>query len=228
MVAGDFIGTDVTGTTAFDSSGNTLGNTDGIIIIALATDNTVGGTAAGAGNLISGNVHGVQIAGTGTTGNVVAGDFIGTDVTGRTAVDTDGKSLGNGAQGVVITGGASDNTVGGTATGARNIISGNQGYGVYLTSAGTSGNVVAGDFIGTDVTGTTAFDSHGHSLGNTTAGVAITFGASDNTIGGSTAGSPRRHLGQRESRCPDRHERHEWQRGRRRFHRHRRHRPHGV
>ena len=45
--------------------------------------------------------------------------------------------------------------IGGTAAGTRNLISGNVGSGVEITGSGTSGNVVAGDFIGTDVTGAT-------------------------------------------------------------------------
>src|SRR5262249_9018329 len=54
--------------------------------------------------------------------------------------------------GVRISSGATANTVGGSAPGAANVISGN-GTGVDLTGSGTSGNLVAGNFIGTDATG---------------------------------------------------------------------------
>ena len=65
--------------------------------------------STGAGNLISGNAgDGVEICGSGTTGNVVAGNLIGTDATGEAA-------LPNGADGVQIDSGASNNTVGGTS-----------------------------------------------------------------------------------------------------------------
>ena len=67
----------------------------------------------------------------------------------------------------------------GPRPGPRDIISGNGRSGVYLSGAGTSNNVVAGDYIGTDQFGETA-------LGNGYGGV-IAGGASSNTIGGSTA-----------------------------------------
>ena len=98
--------------------------------------------------MISGNTNdGVAFIGTGATGNVVAGNYIGTDVTGHAA-------LGNGIDGVLIDAGASDNTIGGTTAAARNIISGNAYAGVEIHDA--NDNVVEGDFIGTDVTGTVA------------------------------------------------------------------------
>ena len=51
-------------------------------------NNTIGGTAPGAGNVISGNVtYGLRLQGTG--GNTIEGNFIGTDRTGT-------KALGNG------------------------------------------------------------------------------------------------------------------------------------
>ena len=53
---------------------------------------------------------------------------------------------------------------------ARNIISGNTGDGVLITGTGTNNNVVAGDFVGTDVTGTAA-------LGNGASGVEIDLSA---------------------------------------------------
>ena len=85
----------VTGTTA-------LGNgSDGVRI--WSSGNTVGGTAAGAGNVISGNgTHGVHIIG---PRNLVQGNRIGTDVTGT-------RALGNDSGGVDIS--TSENTVGRT------------------------------------------------------------------------------------------------------------------
>jgi hypothetical protein len=142
LVEGNFIGTDVTGIRA-------LGNTSiGVCIVAGASGNTIGGTSAAARNVISGNAGpGVAIDGSGTTGNDVEGDYIGTDATGTYAV-------GNGNCGVWISGGAQCNTIGGTTAASRDIISGNVAHGVYLLGAGTTGNVVEGDYIGTSANGT--------------------------------------------------------------------------
>jgi hypothetical protein len=157
--------------------GDALGNAgDGVRIDWGASGNTVGGTAPGAGNVIAANgVKGVELTGPGDTGNVVEGNLIGTDPTGTSA-------QGNQAGGVSINGGATDNTIGGTTTAARNVISGNGDHGVEVFDPGTSGNVIEGDFIGTDVTGTRA-------LGNTLDGVGVFLGATDNTVGGTTAGA---------------------------------------
>src|SRR5208282_3482089 len=84
--AGNLIGTDVTGTRA-------IGNGVGIRLPAGCTNNTIGGTDLGAGNIISGNDDGVDIFS--GPGNVVAGNFIGTDVTGT-------KPLGNSNWGVAL------------------------------------------------------------------------------------------------------------------------------
>src|SRR5262249_31437388 len=90
-------------------------------------------------------------------------------------------ALPNGGDGVLISGGAQNNTVGGTDASQRNIISGNQN-GVELTDAGTQGNVVEGNYIGTDASGESA-------LGNSGSGVFIHGGASANTIGATGAGN---------------------------------------
>src|SRR5262249_49925705 len=139
-VAGNKVGTDVTGTRA-------LGNTDrGFNINGF--DNTIGTNADGRSdalerNLISGNgTFGVVIAGASPTGNVVAGNMVGTEVTGT-------RALGN-AAGVVVSVGAQNNTIGGTRAAARNVISANSvavanGGGVLLSDPGTSGNVVRGN-----------------------------------------------------------------------------------
>jgi hypothetical protein len=141
-----------------------------------ATGNTIGGTALGARNLISGNNNeGVLISDENTSGNVVLGNFIGTNDmgTGRLANDSDG---------VEVSFGATGNSIGGTALGARNLISGNNANGVLIFEEGTSGNVVAGNFIGTNDAGTAA-------LPNGFNGVFIAFGATGNTIGGTVLGA---------------------------------------
>lgn len=157
-IQGNYIGTDATGTQA-------LGNTTGVDILG-GRNNTVGGTATGAGNLISGNsATGLSL---GSDGNIVRGNYIGTDVTGARAV-------GN-FNGVSILGEA--NFVGGTTPGSGNVIAGNGGPGIEIIFV--SGNVIQGDYIGTDATGTQA-------LGN--GGDGVVLNGSNNTVGGTTAGA---------------------------------------
>jgi len=164
IIQGNFIGTDAGGSAV-------LGNSGGGVDIATAS-NTVGETAAGAGNVISANGSvGVRIAGSTATGNVVQGNLIGTNAAGT-------GSLPNTGGGVVIDLG-SGNTIGGDSAAARNVVSGNGQNGVRITGSSATGNLVRGNFIGTDVNGSSA-------LGNTLAGVSLEFSASNNTIGGTT------------------------------------------
>jgi uncharacterized repeat protein (TIGR01451 family) len=164
-ILGNYIGTDATGVTA-------LGNYFGIL---MGTDNTtIGGTEAGARNVISGNSHrGVRMVG--GSGNQVLGNYIGTDATGAVG-------LGNG--GGVELEGASNTTVGGTGDGARNLISGNGFDGVSIEASGgvATGNQVLGNYIGTDAAGTSL-------LGNAGYGIRVGSGAGNNTIGGTAAGA---------------------------------------
>ena len=167
LVAGNLIGTNASGIGA-------LGNTYGVYINN-APANTVGGTASGAGNVLSGNsFDGVVISGiTAASANLVAGNRIGTDVTGTTA-------LANHRYGVYILDSGSGNTIGGTSAGARNIISGNSTNGILIGAGpGSTDNLIVGNYIGTDVTGTVAISDGG--------GVVIQ--TAGNTIGGSTAGA---------------------------------------
>jgi hypothetical protein len=162
-VEGNVIGADITGIHA-------LGNNNGVLVGGGI--NSVGGTTPGAGNLISGNRQaGVLLSGSSAVGTLVRGNVIGTDVTGSAA-------LGN-RFGVEVAAGSRINQIGGTDTGAGNLISGNSAFGVYLTGSGTTSNVVQGNVIGTDVTGTTA-------LGNQT---GVFIAASNNTVGGAAPGA---------------------------------------
>ena len=168
-VVANKIGVAKTGTTAL---GNGL---DGVAIVNGASSNTIG--KAGQGNVISGNGNsGVWISGFDNSGpsglNTVAGNLIGTDYTGITAIP-------NAIDGVLINNHAFGNTIGTTGSGGGNVISGNSQWGVYISDAGTNGNVVANNLIGTNVTGT-------YPVPNTNNGVDIVFGAQGNTIGGTT------------------------------------------
>jgi hypothetical protein len=165
VVQGNWIGTDVSG--LLDR-----GNTGPGVSIATASRNTVGGATATARNVISGNgQHGVQIAGSSTNQNVIAGNFIGTDATGA-------AKLANDRYGVYVT--AANNRIGGSATGEGNVISGNGQGGIYLAGTGTTGNVIQGNRIGTNAAGTAA-------LGNTSFGIDVR--APQTTIGGTAAGA---------------------------------------
>jgi CSLREA domain-containing protein len=166
LIQGNYIGTDVTGDL---NRGNRLFG----IEIRSAPRNTVGGTSPGARNIISGSLlSGVAISGDIATGNLLQGNFIGTNASGS-------LSLGNQITGVEIAS-APGNTIGGTASGAGNVISGNIGNGVFLS--GVVSTSILGNFIGTDSTGTT-------SVPNGNDGVAVTGGSFANVIGGTTAGS---------------------------------------
>jgi hypothetical protein len=163
LVQGNTIGANAPGTDAIPN-----GNM-GVNLGSGAQYNQIGGHTAGERNLISGNTNiGVHLAGEGVMHNVVIGNFIGTDVTGMTA-------LGNGVHGVAFGGGAQHNRVGGEAPEAGNLISGN-GDGVRLDSLKTSYNTVVGNLIGTDATGQGA-------LGNPGYGVYIAYGPGPNVIG---------------------------------------------
>ena len=162
-VSGNKIGTDAAGTAV-------LGNGNRGVMISGAPDNTVGGTLALDGNLISGNVSfGILITGTNATGNLVQRNLIGTDATGTIA-------FGN-RYGIVING-APGNTIGGETVNG-NVISGNDRHGVLIAGVAASGNFVQGNLIGTNGTGTNA-------LGNLERGIAIS-GSPNITVGGTTA-----------------------------------------
>ena len=140
-------------------------------------NNTIGGTAAGTRNVISGNgLRGVAITGVNTTGNLVEGNSIGTDFGARLRLRRETATRES-----LVYSGASHNTIGGTATGAGNIISGNVGDGVFLADSNTSANVVLGNRIGVNATGSSA-------MGNGGFGVVIRE-SPGNTIGGAIAGA---------------------------------------
>jgi titin len=112
-IQGNKIGTDVTGETV-------LGNDVGIYINGVPR-NRIGGTTPGSGNVISGNTTAIYLLGSTTTGNQIEGNLIGLDAAGKLPL---GNYIG------IFLDGASSNTIGGTAAGARNYIAGDKRNGV--------------------------------------------------------------------------------------------------
>lgn len=136
VVQGNLIGTDVTGLRKITTS---LAS----VAIVTGTGNVIGGTSAAARNVMTDEVI---IGGSGlnmATGNFVQGNFIGTDVTGTTALHCHQRCVQVSDQ---------NNTIGGSAPGAGNTIGGSNSVAGIVVQGG--GTVVQGNFIGTDATGT--------------------------------------------------------------------------
>jgi len=167
LVSGNYIGTDINGQRAVT---NLLSG-----ILVKGCSNTIGWSKGiGSGNVISGNGQlGIWLLGTNgsTRGNQVSGNIIGLDYTGT-------NILGNSQAGIEISG-AATNQIGGTSSSTRNAISGNGYNGIFLLGAGTIGNVIQGNYIGTDSTGTLA-------RGNIYDGIALQ-NVTNNQIGGTNA-----------------------------------------
>ena len=147
----------------------------GLAIFGGAQSNVIGGTVAGARNVISGNANqGVSVADANTRGNRFEGNYIGLNPSGTTAIP-------NGWAGIDLFSGAQSNLVGGTNVAARNVISGNNFQGVAVSGTGTDGNSVRGNFIGVNATGDAA-------IPNGWAGVQMYGGAKGTIIGGTNPG----------------------------------------
>jgi hypothetical protein len=120
------------GTPLVEISGQSAGTAAGLTITCAGSairGLAIDGFASGAGIVISGPA---------ATGNVIAANFIGTDPTGSQARP-------NGL-GISISGGAHDDTIGGTVA-LGNLITDNTGSGIVVTSNDSVGNRILGNRI---------------------------------------------------------------------------------
>jgi CSLREA domain-containing protein len=148
-----------------------LGNNSDGVFASSSPNTVIGGSGVEAGNVISdNNLNGVEIRD--SNNSSVQGNLIGTNAAGT-------GSLGNNGHGVFT---AAPNTlVGGTESGARNVISANGGDGVQVSGTTTGGTRIQGNYIGTDKNGATK-------LGNTNQGTYLN-GVTNVTVGGAEAGA---------------------------------------
>lgn len=168
IVSGNYIGVNFNGTKAVPNTGN------GVQIDGEARFNTIGGDSLGEGNLISGNnKNGILVWGGASvaTNNTISGNYVGTNSIGTAAIP-------NNENGILLKMQAQNNLVGGDTPWERNIISGNKKQGIEIFQSGTRSNIVIGNFVGTDVTGTLAIPNRENGVG--------VWGLADlNRIGGS-------------------------------------------
>ena len=153
-VLGNYIGIDITGTQRLPNQahGVEIANADACLI---------GGTAAGARNVISANL-GSAVHTQFSAFDRIQGNYLGTDVTGTVALSRQGLLARNGA---VLDDGTTSTVVGGSVAAARNIASGS-GYGIWLHGFSPTfyGNVVLGNYAGTDPTGTLSVANGAHGI----------------------------------------------------------------
>lgn len=139
-IAGNLIGTDALG-----DAGNGNGG-DGVVLDTNATFTTVGGGAAADRNVISGNsANGVNVKSGAGVGNVVEGNYLGTDASGTVAIPNVGNGANIGGSGVLVTG---------------NLLSGNFGNGISING---NNNTVVRNFIGTAADGASPLGGNGGS-----------------------------------------------------------------
>ena len=138
------------------------------------------GKLSGAGNLLSGNLgSGLQI--NQANGNLVQGNYIGTDVTGEIALGNDptggfaGVNLVTGSNNMI--GGISSVDVHGNLSGLGNLISGNSEIGQSdgIDIGGGVSNTVAGNYIGTTANGMGMLGNGGYGI--------LVYGGQDTQIG---------------------------------------------
>jgi CSLREA domain-containing protein len=143
-------------------------------------NNQIGGTSASLRNVMSGN-DGAGLVLISAEDNVVEGNYIGLDRTGTIAIPNGDPVSSTLESGISVNVLAFNNRIGGTASGQRNVISGNADLGIYVTDgagSGPGGNLFQGNFIGTDASGTMAVPN---------GRVGILMNGDNNTIGGSAA-----------------------------------------
>jgi hypothetical protein len=195
VISGSILNINLTGTTNFNEShnnrisGNLIGTnasgTAGVGIQAegvrvyVAYDNLIGTDGDGVsdaleGNLISGHIDfGIMLQQTGALNNVVAGNKIGTDISGMASIP---NGTGSSPRAGILLGGYG-NRIGTNSDGVsddleRNLIAGNANVAVYaiyfnnLPEPGAPATIIAGNWMGVDATGLAALPNN-YGIGST-------------------------------------------------------------
>jgi hypothetical protein len=157
------------------------------------TGTEIGGITAGQGNVISGNVTGIRLS-TLASGNNIIGNIIGPCADGVSYVTGNTQLTGISVEGP-------SNTIGGNSSSHRNIISGNETYGIKISGGSASSNTINGNYIGpsssltnfriSSTATTNGNEKEGNELlglSNQDYGIYLSGSSANNFIGGSGAG----------------------------------------
>ena len=118
----------------------------------------------------------IVISGKNARRNKITGCYIGISPNGSDAL----KSVA-GLNGILITAGADSNTIGGSLAEKGNVIGGMKQNGILIEGEGCDNNIIVGNYVGTDVTGTKP-------IPNKQDGIRLESGATNNRIGGALPG----------------------------------------
>ena len=203
VIYGNYIGVGANGTIAIGNGTRADLNSGGGIGIVHNTSGTlIGGAGTGQGNVVSGNRVGIALMGNspispngaGSTLAKVYGNVIGLNAAGNTSVP-------NTDNGLYLSQGTNNNSIGGALAGQPNTIVGNLGSGIYLddaltntiqgntlTNNGQTGMTLANNSAGNSVFGNTIGSLTDATKANTGDGIALTTGSNGNLLGGINAG----------------------------------------
>ncbi|MFL5730464.1 MAG: right-handed parallel beta-helix repeat-containing protein, partial [Cytophagaceae bacterium] len=156
------IGTNAGGTARIATPDTLL---HGIYIIN-SQNTIIGGTGGIAErNIISGcGQNGIRI-GTTSTGTVIMGNYIGTDITG-TALIPNNQVTGGPYAGIFCATGSNNTTIGGPTSNYRNLISGNKQRGIYLQTSVSC--LIRNNYIGTGISGNSSIPNINNGIETTT------------------------------------------------------------
>lgn len=167
IIQGNYVGVDITGLL-------NRGNSDMGVYIELSNSAIVGGETALERNIIAGNgsVGGEnELTFFTSNNNTIKGNFLGVGADGTTAIPGSDTGLSMNI--------SSGNTIGGSNFMARNVMSGNANFGMWLNNVDNS--LIEGNYVGLDSTGV-------GSEGNTNDGISIQGGSDGDTIRGNIIG----------------------------------------
>jgi gliding motility-associated-like protein len=146
-------------------------NTTGIGL-STGAGTLIGGNTTGAGNVISGNSIGIDIKSTSGTATI-QGNIVGLNAAGTAALKNTAPNLTSASTAALLIGTDGDGI---NDVAERNVFSGWATYNMTLIGQNA---VVAGNFFGTDITGTVGLTGQ--------IGIYLATASSNNTIGGNTA-----------------------------------------
>jgi hypothetical protein len=141
-ISGNYFGLARDGLAALDGAGIAISL---VGVSGPCQNNVIGGTTAGERNVFGGLTQAISFRA--THSNTIAGNYFGLLPNGNTSVSV-------ADYGITFIDGCTDNTVGGTVAGARNVFAGGMSCGVFFSGSGTEDNRVQGNYFGLNAAGT--------------------------------------------------------------------------